>query len=320
MSKFSKVSCHIIGFNPYSKIEFISQLDKKIFNIIDLDNINQEILADSIMDKFYRQYQKLKSEKNDKFKDVDKKMSQHWESKFIENVESKIVGKKINILIGQNNHYKSIYKRVNIECTNKFIVGSDIEQEIKAWIQYNLDTYRNDIIQGTFPLEYINTDFLYKKRILISTLYKKIGYIEKTITQLKSIMKLIVQQISDNETIWVGLKEPYNIGSLIHPISNGKIVGYNDPFIALLGSFNLANTDVKPKFTGSEITLEEIKPLGLKKLHARRYLYMVESNNFIPHENGYGQKYFSQHPVKILSKERIDNVFAYLTQTKKTEN
>ena len=179
MSNFKCMSCHLIGFNPYSKKEFIHQLNNKIFNVIDLDLINQEIVKDPYLDKMYKQYQKLKEDKNDKFKEVDKKMSQFWEKNFMDKVDSQVNEKRMNILIGQNNHYKSLNKRVNIDCTNKFIVKSNVDDEVKAWIKYNLETYKEDIINGNFPLEYINYDYLYKKRQNIETTYKKIGYIEK---------------------------------------------------------------------------------------------------------------------------------------------
>jgi hypothetical protein len=314
MANSKCLSCHIIGLNPFTKKNFTDNLNEKIFNVIDLDLINQEILKTPELDKFYRQYQKLKNDKNDKYKEVDKKMSQFWEQHFIENVENKVNHKKMNILVGQNNHYKSLSKRVNIECTNKIIVKSNTDDEVKAWIRYNLETYKDDIIEGKFPLEYVNYEFLYKKRQQIETTYGKIGYIEKTLDQINTIVNLIenTTKIDGNE-MWVSLKEPYNIGSLIHPNvgSSNKIVGYVDPSIALLGSINLDAGEVTKNYDGTNITLKELKPQGMKKLKTRRFLYLVDSKTFLPHENGNNQKFFSQQPVKVLAKERIDNVYNY---------
>ena len=276
MSHFKCISCHLIGFNPYSKIDFVGQLNKKIFNVIDLDYINQEILKDSQLDKMYKQYQKLKDDKNDKFKEVDKKMSKFWEKNFIDKVEYNVNEKRVNILIGQNNHYKSLAKRVNIECTNKFIVKTETDNEVKAWIRFNLDTYKEDIINGNFPLEYINYEHLHKKRLAIESTYQKIGYIEKSVDQLKTIIKLIEDSSKSNgNEIWVSLKEPYNIGSLIHPKPNDKVSGFANPNIALLSSFIFTNDEVKRNFNGSEITIQEIKPQSMKKLKTRRFVYLV---------------------------------------------
>ena len=62
-------------------------------------------------------------------------------------------------------------KRVNIECTNKIILKSDTDDEVKAWIRYNLETYKEDIIAGNFPLEYINYEYLHKFSCLVNKNY-----------------------------------------------------------------------------------------------------------------------------------------------------
>jgi len=303
------LSCHIIGFNPYSKKTFMDKLNAKIFNVIDLDVINQEILKKPELDKMYQQYQKLKDDKNDKFKEVDKKMSIFWEQNFKDTIDSKVNQKKMNILVGQNNHYKSLSKRINIDCTNKFIIKSNIDEEVKAWIKYNLETYQNQIIEGNFPLDYINYSFLHKKRQIIESTYSKIGYIEKTIDQLNTIVNLIENSTkNDGNEMWISMKEPYNVNSLIHPKLNNKIIAFSDPNVALLNSINFVDGEVKKNYNGSEISLKELKPSGVKKLKTRRFLYLVETKTFIPHENGNNQKFFSQLPVKILAKEKIDNV------------
>ena len=303
------LSCHIIGFNPYSKKTFVDKLNAKIFNVIDLDVINQEILKKPELDKMYQQYQKLKDDKNDKFKEVDKKMSLFWEQNFKDTIDSKVNQKKINILVGQNNHYKSLSKRINIDCTNKFIIKSNIDEEVKSWIKYNLETYKNQIIEGNFPLDYINYSFLHKKRQIIESTYSKIGYIEKTIDQLNTIVNLIENSTKkDGNEMWISMKEPYNVNSLIHPKLNNKVIAFSDPNVALLNSINFVDGEVKKNYNGSEISLKELKPSGVKKLKTRRFLYLVETKTFIPHENGNNQKFFSQLPVKILAKEKIDNV------------
>lgn len=306
----SNLSCHIIGLNPYLKNDITTNLNIRFFNIIDLDTVNQDILHDENMDKMYFQYQKLKDDKNDKFKEVDKRMTEYWQSNFITKIEKQVKQNKTNILIGQNCHYKSLTKRVPIESTNKFIVSCN-EDDIKEWIKYNLETYKDDIVNGTFPLDYINHDFLTKKRQSLETTYKKLGYIEKSYDQLKTILQLM-EETKNNNKMWIGMKEPYNVGSLIHPIVNNKVIAFTDPTLALLSSINFNKDEIITNFNGTELKLKELKPKGLNKLKTRRYLYLVESKSFAPHESGSKVKFFSQLPVKILSKERINNVHDYL--------
>lgn len=300
----TQLSCHLIGMNPYNKKQFIQGLNNKIFNVIDLDNINQLILKNDELDKMYKTYMKLKNDKNDKFKEVDKKMSTFWETNFIKNVEDKVKKNKVNILIGQNNHYKSLSRKIPIDCTNKFIVKCNPEEEASLLIKYNLDTYRDEIIAGTFPLNYINHDFLLKKRIFLDTNYKKIGYIEKTLDQIKDIINLIDKN-KDTE-IWVALKEPYNIGSLIHPKQNSIITGYSNKNTAILASINFGENEERK-------TIKDITKKDFKKLKSKRYLYLVENVTYVPDEKIHKNKYFSQLPVKILGKEKIDNVKDYLS-------
>jgi hypothetical protein len=296
----NNISCHLIGLNPYNKKELVDTIPKTIFNVIDLDTINMEILKTPEIDKMYKQYTKLKEDKNDKFKEVDKKMSTYWENNFIDMIQDQVKPKKINILIGQNNHYKSLAKRVPIECTNKFIIKSS-DDDIKAFIKYNLETYQEDIINGAYPLEYIDYIQLQKKRTTLETTYKKIGYIEKTTEQVKMMLDLLEKtRDTKGSELWISMKEPYNVNSLIHPKNNNMITAYNDPTNAILSSMNI-NSNIDD--------LQTLKISNPKKLKTRRFVYMVDSKSFISEDNN---KFFSQIPVKILAKQKIDSVYDFL--------
>ena len=190
---------------------------------------------------------------------------------------------------------------------------NNFSNKVVQWGQTYLETYKNEIIEGNFPLDYINYGFLHKKRLSIESTYSRIGYIEKSVDQLNTIVSLIENSTkNDGNEMWISMKEPYNINSLIHPKLNSKVIAFSDPNIALLNSINFSDGEVKKNYNGSEISLKELKPNGVKKLKTRRFLYLVETKTFLPHEKGNNQKFFSQLPVKILAKERIDNVHDYL--------
>jgi cellulose biosynthesis protein BcsQ len=108
------------------------------------------------------------------------------------------------------------------------------------------------------------------------------------------------------------LKDPYNLGSKIHPKKNDKILAYIDPNLALLGSFNFDKEELSKNYNGKEIKIKELKAQALDKLKTRRFLYLVDKNSFIPHEKGANQKFFSQNPVTILQKEKINSVYDYI--------
>ena len=45
-------------------------------------------------------------------------------------------------------------------------------------MENNLDNHRKEIIDGLFPLDYLNIDFLIKKREDLLNIYTKLGYEE----------------------------------------------------------------------------------------------------------------------------------------------
>ncbi len=312
MDDINCLTCHIVGLDPLSKKEMFEFLNKKIFNPIDLDEINKEIIENKEMDTMFKHYEKLKENKNDKFKEIDKKMTLYWENTFLELLSNNIKKDKKNILIGQTNHYKNINKKINLNTSNKFYIIDNDNQDIKKHIQYNIDTHRDEIIDGTFPTEYINFEFLLKKKQLLNQMYKKNGYLEKTFDQVTTILTLLESKIIDITGLWIAMSESYNLGSKIHPKKNGKIMAYVDPNLALLGSFNFTKEELKKKFNGKEIKIKELKAQSLDKLKTKRFLYLVEKEPFIPHEKGANQKFFSQVPVIILEKEKINNVYEYI--------
>lgn len=310
MNDYNCLTCHIIGLNPYSKKELIDSLNSKIFNPIDLDEINELIIKDDIMNSMFKSYQKLKDSKNDKFKEVDKKMTNYWENKYLELLGEKVKLDKKNILIGKNTHFKIISKRINLNTINKFYIKNS-ESEVKNLIKYNIENYKDDIINGIFPIEYLDYNYLSKKKNTSSNYYKKAGYLEKDYEQIKTILKLLEDKM-DTTGLWIALKDPYNLGSKIHPKKNDKIIAYVDPNLALFGSFNFEKDEVSKNYNGKEIKIKELKPQALDKLKTKRFLYLVEKGSFTPHEKGANQKFFSQNPVTILQKEKINSVYDFI--------
>jgi hypothetical protein len=315
---FNCLTCHIVGLNPISKKELLETLNNKIFNSIDLDEINELILKDENMNTMFKSYQKLKDTKNDKFKELDKKMSNYWENKYLELLGEKVKLDKKNILIGKNTHYKSFNKRINLNTINKFYI-KNTEEEVKNLIRYNIDNYKDDIVNGIFPIEFLDYKYLSKKKDASINNYKKVGYLEKDYDQVKNILKLLEDNIIDIPGLWIALKDPYNLGSKIHPIKNDKILAYIDPNMALLGSFNFKKEELKKNFNGKEIKIKELKAQALDKLKTKRFLYLVNKSSFIPHEKGANQKFFSQTPVTILQKEKINSVYEYMFPDKLVE-
>ena len=308
------VICHIVGLNPISKKLFINRLNNKIFTIIDLDKINQEIFKNPDMDKLFQKYNKLKEDKNDKYKEIDKKMTIFWEKNFLNLIQQNIPSKKKIIIIGNNNHYRKLSKKLHVPTTNKFIIKNNIKQDIRETIEYNLTNHKKDIINGYFPINYLDFNYMLKKRHSIDNSYKKSGYLEKTIPQMISILNLLSIKKIKGQGLYISLRQPYNINSKIFPKKNSRIFGYSEPILALLGSFKWKDNEVIKSFNNNKVKLKENKKDALLKLNKKRYLYLVEKDSFIPHEKGKNIKFFSQAPVLIIDKEQIDNVYTLMNE------
>ena len=303
--------CHIIGLNAITKqkLEDI----KPNFNIIDLDIINQDILNNPYLDKLYKKYEKFKQDKNDQFKDIDKKMTLFWENEFYKYINILASNKKKNILIGFNYHYKNICKKINLNTCNNFIIKNNLHEDIKLLIEKNLEANKTQIINGNFPLEYLDFNFLLKKKENLLNTYIKIGYIEKNFDEIFSILQNI-SKTKDTTGLWICLKDVYNIDSKIYP-KNNKLIAYSEPDIALIESFEFKDDEIQKTITTENdtpsISLKEIKKNSLEKLKKKRFLYYVNNDTFLPFEDN-THKFFTQKPVSIKFKENIKNAYDYL--------
>lgn len=311
MENFNYI-CHVINLSNKDKKLFLEEF-KNDYNIIDLDKINNSILNDDRLNKLYLKYEKLKNTKNDKFKEIDKQITDFWETQFIEKIVKESSKNKKNIYIGLNYHYKNISKKINLNTCNNFIINTNINEDVKAAIEYNLDTYRESIINGCYPLEYLNFDNIKKKKEAILASYIKLNYLSKNIDEVINILKTLNK--TKNNGVWICLRDPYNIDSKIYPINN-PIVGYSEKELALIESFDLKDNEVEKIITTEKdtptVSLKEIKENALNKLKKKRFLYYVDKDTFLPYENNLN-KYFSTTPVKVKFVEKVSNVHNYLS-------
>ena len=263
------------------------------------------------MSKLFKSYSKLKKSKNDKYKDLDKKMTKYWEENMVKKVYDLIPVKKKTILIGKNHHYRLLSRKVNFLVSNKFFIDSNSKEEVKKGIKYNLSAHQDDIINGTFPVEFIDYKHQLKKRQLFEDSYIKSGYTKIDVESVIDILESNSKNKIKGKGLWISLQEPYNIGSKIYP-NNKPIYAYIDPVLSLLNSFK--NRENSYKFESKKVVSIEQK--DVKKLKKARYLYYVSKEEFILAEAKNKHKYITQNPVIILEKEKIKNVYDKLIDLK----
>jgi hypothetical protein len=290
------------------KPKFIKQMEGMNYNIIDLDDISNHIFNSNTMNNMFKQYIIFKDSKNDKFKEIDKKMIFFWESTLESMVNEKLKDNMMNIIIGYNHNFKNINKRVEIKTNNKYIIKVT-KRDVREIINNNLEKHKKDIISGAYPLENIDFDTIYNNRMKIDISYEKSGYLSKTLEMIYAILELSKNKVKV-DGFWIASTQPYNVNTMMHPKKNDKLFAFTDMMLALLSSFNYNNDEVEKMYDeNNNLHIIPKKEGVLEKMNTKRYLYLVETKNFVPHEKGSNIKFFSQVPVMILQTVKINNVY-----------
>ena len=76
---------------------------------------------------------------------------------FIGNITSgsfSLMGDKSSVL-----HVKHMKTKINIPADEKFFLKVNLKQNAQEIIKFNLKKYHDDIVEGEFPLEFINLEF-----------------------------------------------------------------------------------------------------------------------------------------------------------------
>ena len=303
-----QILCHIVGITNMMKPKFIKQMESMNYNIIDLDDISNHIFNSNTMNSMFKQYIIFKDSKNDKFKEIDKKMIFFWESTLESMVNEKLKDNMKNIIIGYNHNFKNINKRVEIKTNNKYIIKVT-KRDVREIIVNNLEKHKRNIISGAYPLENIDFDTIYNNRMKIDISYEKIGYLSKTLEMIYAILELSKNKVKV-DGFWIASTQPYNVNTMMHPKKNDKLFAFTDMMLALLSSFNYSCDEVEKIYDeNNNLHIIPKKDGVLERMNTKRYLYLVETKTFVPHEKGSNIKFFSQVPVMILQTVKINNVY-----------
>jgi hypothetical protein len=295
-----EVFSHIVGLNDELKDFFVENVSSLEFNIIDLDKITESILNEKGMNEIYDELDKNPK----KSKDIEKKMCNYWRENFylklgklVDNNKSKV------ILLGLSNFFKNNRINIKIDTNLKFFVKVNLIKNAKNIVENNLDNHRKEIIDGLFPLDYLNIDFLIKKREDLLNIYTKLGYEEKMINNIIKIIKNNYDNYIDKD-LYFGSVDKYN-----KLIKNKTINAFTAPWLAVLSSIN--NKHLKGGFKKGVGFVRESKKGEIENLNRECYLYKVDKKNFYKSQDGMGMKFISNKNVKIEESYYIENILNY---------
>jgi len=326
------IFAHIAGLNTESKKNITNTFKNSNIIFKDLEDYTDKILNDKNMKALIQRYEyyfeKSKSqgvtkiqakEFLNKAKVLERKINFYWKNKmnfYILDLINEVKPSQKIILIGYSNFFKNNRIFVNIQTNLKFFVQINPVEHVKEVIKFNLETYSNDIINGSFNLDFLNYQFLIKKREIISSLYLKNGYQVKTIDNIIRDLQLNNQNI-DNiipNVLYFSSKTNYT-----NKINLKKIIAYSYDWISIVSAFNNKNlikgfqNDIESKPFIQEITKNTIN-----KLQDSIYLYVINDvSSFIPiFSKNYIYKFRSNKPVTIYKQITIDNVYSKLKEMK----
>lgn len=317
------IFAHIAGVNIESKELIKKSFSKKIFEIIDLDIITEKIINDKNMlylynrDEFYKN--KLKDQNlsklnikkiNSVIKKIDQKMNLYWKVNFdnaINNLISKI--DKLIIVIGYNTYFKNHKIYVNINTNHKYIKKVNLIDHAKNVVSTNLKEYYEDIINGDFPLEYLNHQMIIKKRNNLVIQYQKMEYQLDTINNIINAIEIAYNTDIPN-MLYFASKENFNKKIML---KQNKIIAYEDQWIALISA--LSNNNISKGYSSSGQPYVKCNP---SILNIPIYLYLItDTKSFspIPSKNKL-YKYQSAKQITIDKKVFIDNIYDKLKELK----
>lgn len=299
------IFCHILGLCSLDKTAFIDfcKFDSKIV-IHDFNDINENYIAQSKYDssnamhdhKEWRQY-----------------MEQHLMSLFIRD------SKKIIILLGYPIHYND--KRIEIVINSKikcFVKVTDHHYTTQT-IMNNITLYQDSIVNGEFPLDYLNPIFLLKNRQTLIKMFPQYGL--KSIDRIYNIIRLNIakeNELKSLKTLYCTHADKFDI---FIPASSRGIDAYTEDWLSLVGfstrTIGRKQNGIIKGYKKNKPYIKEALPQAFNALNRSAYLYTVEKFNFMFHEKGKQKKLYTHSSVIIAHRKRIPNVYKYLLKLPK---
>lgn len=284
---------HIVGINTFIKDELINKFKQLGFEIFDLDVLSKNILFDS--------------NKN--------KMGKMWKDRLTLQLElflSTNSNKNI-IILGLSNFVLDCRYKINIDTNLKYFLKIPYDTCASQLIMYNLDTYRMDIIEGKFPIKYLEHEFLSNQRRDLEEEYTELGYKLKTRDNL-----FVMLENLNNKNVNLNNKKLYLafIKRFENTVPNSFfgfkpiLFGYTDKWMALASI--LPKTAIRRGLLqNNEKDTPYLKELYLKafdELKKPCYLYEFSGGNKLDEYR------YELNSTNFDKREYISNIYNELTR------
>lgn len=298
---------HIAGITELYKNDLIEKLKKlKMFVICDLDLETEKIYKNKEIQSKIKELDKVTVAKKKK---LEGEISSVWKDK-LDDCINKTIKENQNsyalIFIGNTLNIKHMKCKVLIKADNKFFLKVNLKDNAQEIIKFNLKKYHDDIVEGEFPLDYINLEYLINSRETLQQGYQKLNY---NIVPLEKIYSYFEHGINEKkpDILYVVLPDEYTKDILCKK----KVYAFTEDWIALSSIV----TGIERGYTdGMPYVKEKIKG-SFKKLHIPCYIYVVPSTNFLSDNNS---KFYqnANKKIKIIKSLHIENIYEKLKEMK----
>jgi len=320
---YKNIIGHISGLTESYREELKSLLKKTSFmkniDIIDVDIITEKILQDNNMNLLFSKYEFYLEKSKDinisqlesknilnKSKIIEQKMIKYWKAKMEYYLNKLIITcKKDILLIGYLSYFKNHKIYLNLNITAKFFIKVDFDLNAKTIIKYNLEKHSNDIINGEFDLNYLNLDFLIKKRIQLQNIYSKINYVVMSLHSIINTLQLLYYNNRPTQLFYSSCSK--YIKKI--PIMSNAITSYTFEWLSLVSILSETLAIPIQKGISDNKSYINIPKFAKNNLNISCYIYeIINTEDFLPFPTKENYKYFTVKPVKISRMIYIENI------------
>jgi len=297
---YRMILCHIVGMNNPTKQRFISEMNDRYDNLYfcDLDVITNDVRDSRRLNVLTKAIDESKSQARKK--ELGKELNDFWKDSLTKRLTAEIQEHENDtiIIIGLSTFYLDHKAKVDIDTPNRYFLKVNTKLNAKEIIEYNLKTYTEYIIDGTFPIKYLDYEFLIDQREKLMAVYENLKYSMKSYATLVKAIEVMLSDrqkqsqlsqspmLTDKDTVTIWFSSPkrhdttiseYNDESnLTHPI------GYTEVWLSVLASIKDNNEYFKKGYAKNgdhnEPYIEERFAGANKNLNTSVYLYEVKSD------------------------------------------
>lgn len=324
-----KIIAHIVGLPNNYKTQFIDDFktfdSNKNISIVDLDEITMQIISEKNIMLLYNKLDEIADKKiknksqvktlNKTSKEIEQKINEFWKSK-IDNHLIKEINKNKNIIcIGLSTYFKNHKIGIKIITPNKIFIKFNLFENARSIIAENLDNHRCEIIEGTFELNYLDVNFLVRKREDLQNTYENMGYHLKSYNDICKIIQLSLHNIHQVDGLYFVDYKQYTKTDIKR---KRNIVGYTSDWLAII---SILKDGIFKGYKNKKPYVEETKINTFKKLQDPLYIYYTTNiDSFMPELTKSSQiyKYVSTRPITTFTCLKLDNPLDKLKKMKIT--